>query len=162
MIIGIDPGLTGAIAIIGHNGSTAILLDMPIVPKLSGKGNELSARLLLAALSAHRTDIDAAYVERVHAMPGQGVTGMFSLGRSVGVIDGILAALGIQTFYVEPTRWKRALDLTGKEKDAARTMAISLYPDAATNLSRKKDIGRADALLIAHWGLTRNTKEKAA
>ena len=162
MIIGIDPGLTGAIAIVGHSGSIPVLLDLPVVSKLSGKGNELSARLLLAALSAHRADIDAAYVERVHAMPGQGVTGMFSLGRTVGVIDGILASLGIQTIYVEPSRWKRDLVLTGKEKDAARTMAISLYPEAATNLARKKDIGRADALLIAHWAITRNTKEQAA
>lgn len=161
MIIGIDPGLTGAIAMAGPD-CIPVLLDLPIVAKLSGKGNELSARLLLAAMSAYAKDIDAAYVERVHAMPGQGVTGMFSLGRTVGVIDGILASLGIQTYYVEPNRWKRELGLTGKEKDAARTMAISLYPQAADQLSRKKDIGRADALLIAHYAITRNTKERAA
>ena len=77
---------------------------------------------------------------------------MFGFGRSAGVLDGVLAALGIQSIKVLPQRWKKATGLTGRDKDASRTLALALYPEMAKQLRRKKDSGRADALLIASWG----------
>src|SRR5690606_2041087 len=91
-----------------------------------------------------------AYVEKVGAMPGQGVSSMFNFGMGVGVLQGVLAACGIPYFLVTPQSWKKRASLSGKDKDMARTMAQQLYPSAS--LGRKKDIGRADAMLIARYG----------
>src|SRR5690606_16808140 len=91
-----------------------------------------------------------AYVERVSAMPGQGVSSMFNFGMGYGVIQGVLASLGIPYTLVTPQTWKKRAGLAGKDKDNARTLAQQLCPEAP--LGRKKDIGRADAILIARFG----------
>ena len=83
-------------------------------------------------------------------MPGQGVASMFNFGMGYGIIQGVVSALGIPYELVTPQSWKKRAGLIGKDKDNARTMAQQLYPDAP--LGRKKDIGRADALLIARFG----------
>jgi len=85
-------------------------------------------------------------------MPGQGVSSVFSFGKSAGIIEGILAAEKIPMVLVTPQKWKKRAGIIGKEKDAARTLALQLYPQIASHLDRKKDVGRADALLIAHFG----------
>jgi crossover junction endodeoxyribonuclease RuvC len=100
-----------------------------------------------------------AYVEQVNAMPsipgpdgvrrGMGSSSAFRFGESFGVLKGVLAALGIRYELIAPQTWKKSQGLTGSEKDYARTVAIRTFPDMATHLARKKDIGRADALLIA-------------
>ncbi len=92
------------------------------------------------------------YIERVSAMPGQGVTSMFGFGRSMGVVEGIAAAMGLRVIYPTPQAWKRRAGLTGKPKDASRTVASLMFPEIASRLSRKKDVGVADALLIAAYG----------
>ena len=86
-------------------------------------------------------------------MPGQGVSSMFGFGVSYGILQGVIASLGIPSVLVTPQRWKKAAGLMGKPKDYARTLAQRLYP--AAELSRKKDIGRADAILIARYGITK-------
>ena len=86
-------------------------------------------------------------------MPGQGVTSVFSFGRSLGAIEGVLSALGIPYSLVHSTRWKKAAGLTGKDKDAARAKVIREHPEIADQLTRKKDVGRADAILLAEYGL---------
>jgi crossover junction endodeoxyribonuclease RuvC len=144
MIISIDPGLTGAIAYFTNEGLLNYIEDMPITAKINGKGNQVNANLL----SELFVDVDRAIIERVHAMPGQGVTSVFSFGRSLGVIEGILAANQIPIEWITPQKWKKHFSLLGKPKDASRTLAIELYPNHLDLFKRKKDNGRSDAVLI--------------
>jgi crossover junction endodeoxyribonuclease RuvC len=150
MIIGIDPGITGALFFYSEDGKE--VYDMPIMQKSSGKGNQINPYELANLLDQIYARESKVYLERVNSMPNQGVASMFSFGKSAGIIEGVLAALKIPVVMVTPNKWKKKAGLTGKDKDAARTLAIQLYPDLSDQLSRKKDIGRADAILIAHFG----------
>jgi crossover junction endodeoxyribonuclease RuvC len=93
------------------------------------------------------------YLERVSAMPGQGVVSMFSFGRSYGAVEAAVSVLGYPLTYITPAVWKRSAGLIGGEKDASRGRVLDLYPDAG--VTRKKDNGRADAILIARYGRER-------
>ena len=147
MKIGIDPGISGAIAMLNDDDSLINVYDMPVMAG-TGKRQQVNASELAKLLShSHGT----SYLERVSAMPKQGVSSMFSFGTSYGIVLGVLAALQIPIVLVTPQRWKKTAGLTGKEKDMARTLAQQLYPEA--ELGRKKDIGRADAILIARFGI---------
>jgi crossover junction endodeoxyribonuclease RuvC len=150
-ILGIDPGASGGIAFFSMQRGLLSIFDMPTVEvKRGGKNKrEVSAAMLNAIIGAR--DIDAAFVEKVGAMPGQGVSSMFQFGRSVGMIEGVLAALEIPTNYVTPQGWQKAVGARGG-KDASRARAAELFPAYAANFSRKKDDGRADAALIAWYG----------
>lgn len=146
IVIGIDPGNTGAIAVL-ENDRFVDVFDMPLMA--NGKKQQVNA----AALSKIFDDVPnhaVAVVERVSAMPGQGVSSMFNFGMGYGVIQGVLAAGGIPFTLVTPQVWKKRAGISGKDKGCARTLAQQLYPFAP--LSRKKDIGRADAILIARYG----------
>lgn len=144
--VGIDPGITGALAFM-QEGELMTVYDMPTTKTRSGK-NQVSGNLLAETLRAERPD--NAKLEQVAARPGQGVTSMFNFGMGYGTVIGVLASLGIPYELVTPQAWKKAAGLVGADKDYARTKALQLYPDA--ELSRKKDIGRADAILIARYG----------
>ena len=146
MIISIDPGLTGAIAVFAK-GKLLKVQDIPISAKTHGKGNQINATLL-AEMIYYWARIDKAIIERVGAMPKQGVVSMLGFGRSIGVIEGVLAGRLIPVEWVTPQKWKKYHGLIGKDKDAARTLVIEKYPEYADQFSRKKDIGRADAVLI--------------
>lgn len=152
IIFGIDPGQTGAIAVL-HDGQIKQVIDMPSTARLHGKGQQVDAYTLtselLAAASGHKR---RAIIEAVSAMPGQGVSSTFRFGESVGVVLGALGALQIPVSWVSPARWKKAAGITGKDKDAARTLALQLHPEVSGMLTRKKDVGRADAICIAHFG----------
>jgi crossover junction endodeoxyribonuclease RuvC len=152
MRFGIDPGNTGAIALLDDDGGLIWVEDMPLMA--NGKKQQVNASALTEILLDWDLIVDVnnttAYVEKVGAMPGQGVSSMFNFGMGYGVIQGVLAATGIPYYLVTPQKWKKAANLIGKEKDNARTLAQQLYPQAS--LSRKKDIGRADAILIARFG----------
>lgn len=154
MIIGIDPGLTGAIALMDGEICRGVW-DMPVSAKTYGKGRQVNGRLLADLLDeiADPLSRPSVLIEQVGSMPGQGVASMFSFGHSAGLCEGVCAALGLRYGYVLPQAWKRLYRLTGREKDAARTEAIRLYPEIAHELARKKDIGRADAVLIAGYGV---------
>jgi len=148
--IGIDPGLTGAIAWLDSNNKFIDVWDMPTMSR-GKKGNQVNPVELGEIIrEITREEPCIAYVEQVHAMPGQGVVSMFNFGESFGVIKGVLGSLMIPVEFVTPVQWKTRAALKGKDKDAARTKAINMYPNAS--LSRKKDIGRADALMIARYG----------
>ena len=143
-ILGIDPGINGAFASIYKDDIT--LHDLPT----AGEGKH---RIIATAVLAHQLKELAptfAVMERVHAMPRQGVSSSFRFGQAFGAIEGVLGALGVSLSYVTPATWKRALGLSS-DKDEARLRAIQLYPAAAENLQRRKDIDRAEALLIATW-----------
>lgn len=153
IILGIDPGQTGAIAVL-HDGEVKQVIDMPTTARLHGKGQQVDAYTLtselLAAASGHNQR--RAIIEAVSAMPGQGVSSTFRFGEALGVVLGVLGALQIPVSWASPVRWKKAAGLYGKDKDAARTLALQLHPEAGDMLTRKKDIGRADAICIAHFG----------
>ena len=146
-VIGIDPGLSGAIALL-RNGEFADVFDMPTMGRGSGNKQQINAAEVGKLL--RNCPPCTAYVELVGAMPGQGVSSMFNFGKAAGAALGALGALQFPVVEVTPVRWKRAFDLVGKEKDMARTVAQQLMPTAP--LSLKKHCGRADALLLALYG----------
>ena len=148
MKIGIDPGLTGAIAVLSNEGKFISVHDMPIMKLGKSKKNQVDPVALSELIMGIAPT--SAILEKVGAMPGQGVASMFNFGMGYGVIQGVLAALWVDYELSTPQKWKKACGLIGKEKDAARLLAIELFPDAS--LARKKDGGRADALLIAKFG----------
>ena len=90
-------------------------------------------------------------VEQVNAMPGQGVTSMFNFGQTFGAIKGICAALSLPIFFVRPSKWKKHFELINSSKDASRTKAIEMYPLLSSELSKKKDVNKSDAILIARF-----------
>jgi crossover junction endodeoxyribonuclease RuvC len=151
IILGIDPGLSGALAFLDTETNIVAVEDMPTVTVIRNKKEkrEVSPQLIAAAII--KRHVDAAYLERVNAMTGQGVSSVFSFGRSAGVIEGVLAAFDIPTTLVLPLTWQRAMDVRGG-KDASRERAMQLFPASAELFQRKKDDGRADAALIAKYG----------
>jgi len=157
VIISIDPGLTGAVGYYTNLGNLVRIDDMPISAKTSGKGNQLNASALADIIG----QADTAIIERVHAMPGQGVTSVFGFGRSLGVIEGVLAANHVAIEWVTPQAWKKHFGLIGKDKDAARTLVIEKFPQHSEIFKRKKDVGRADAVLIGLFYLEKQ-QERAA
>lgn len=154
--IGIDPGLDGGIAI--YRPGLVTIMDMPTheVYRNGKKKREVSASGLVEALSDCEKG-HHAYVERVNAMPKQGVTSMFSFGMSYGVIIGVLAALRIPYTLVTPQKWRKYHDVR-PGKDGSRLRASELLPDSASHFSRVKDHGRADAALIAMYGFEKELK----
>ena len=147
-MIGIDPGQTGAIAVF-RDSIPVEVYDMPVMARVRGSGEEVNAHELGSILAQYTRDGSEALLESVSAMPGQGVSSMFRFGEGFGVVKGVLGALGIPYSLVTPQRWKKQYGLIGKDKDAARSLAITRYPGMADKLKRKKDVGRADAILIA-------------
>ena len=150
-ILGIDPGASGGLAFFNMERGLLDVFDMPTVEvKRGGKNKrEVSPAMLKTIIGAR--NVECAFVEKVGAMPGQGVSSMFQFGRSVGMIEGVLATLDIPTSYVTPQKWQKEVGARGG-KDAGRARAAELFPAYAANFSRKKDDGRADASLIAWFG----------
>lgn len=148
MILGIDIGVSGAIAWLDDTGACAAVIDMPIADGIAsphGLVQHLRERLREHARPRH------AYIERAQAMPKQGVVSMFRYGQSYGIVLGVLASYEIPYTLVSPSYWKRTFGLLGRDKEAARALAQQWFPCAP--LARKCDHGRAEALLIARWGL---------
>lgn len=150
-ILGVDPGASGALVILETTTGDLTVLDMPTVEIKRGARmvRQVSAQLLVDLLSPFQ--IGHAYIEKVGAMPGQGVSSMFAFGRAAGVVEGVLAGLRVPLTFVTPQEWQKALRVTGG-KDGARHRATQLFPAGSTYFSRKKDDGRADAALIAKYG----------
>ena len=150
IIIGIDPGINGAISII-ENKKILEVYDTPTM--IDGKKNKRqinSAQVTNIIKERLNTDKEVVVVvEHVNAMPGQGVTSMFNFGQSFGVIKGICAALNLPIYFIRPTKWKKHFNLIKTTKDASRTKVIEAYPEISSKLHRKKDSNRADAILIA-------------
>jgi len=154
IIVGIDPGLKGAVAILNLENKMNWVFNIPIHPRGDIKGkNEVNFRELylhLEPLSLIHDDV-RVYLESVHAMPGQGVTSMFSMGHTFGGIRGVIASLGFPVELISPQKWKKHFGLN-KDKELSRSLAIKHFPDMAGDLKRKKDSDRAEALLIALYG----------
>ncbi|NHO33569.1 RuvC family protein [Acetobacter fallax] len=146
-IAAIDPGRTGAIAILSERGDLIEVLDMPTNPvTVSGKIRHIvSAPLLATMLRAH--DPAEIWLERVGVRPGEGAVGAFAFGRGVGAIEGVVAYLGKPLSLVTPSEWKKATR-TPADKGGARARAMQLFPTCADLFKRVKDDGRAEAALI--------------
>lgn len=154
IILGIDSGITGAIGAVDLFGKYVGVHDMPVMARGKGQSkvkNQVNpselADLLNKMLSRGHV---MAYLERVSSMPGQGVASMFSMGDSFGAIRGVLAALDVPVGIITPQQWKKYYGL-GRDKEICRAKAIEIFPEAS--LGRKKDHNRAEALLIANYGL---------
>ena len=148
LIVGIDPGATGALVLIEDNKP----IEWTIMPTYKVG----SATRVHASEIAHFLDygkyVDHVYIESVHAMPRQGVTSMFNFGHSVGTVMGVVGALGYPHTLVTPQKWKKGAGLVGTDKDAARARAIQLWPQWKELAQKGKGQAYADAALIAVFG----------
>lgn len=154
-ILAIDPGITGAIALL-ESGHFVAVSDMPTISRSKSSKKQMVNGAELARIVREWAP-DAAIVELVNAMPsignkrGMGTASSFNFGESAGVVRGVLATLGIETHFVTPQSWKKRAGLRGSDKEGSRMKAVTLWPEAP--LARKKDQGRAEALLIARFGV---------
>ena len=154
LIIGIDPGIKGAICIL-KDGVVINVFDMPVMPvgkknKSQVNGSQIYNEILKVIENESKQDVKVV-IEQVSAMPGQGVTSMFNFGQSYGVLKGIFSAMQIPMDFVSPVKWKKYFNLINTQKDSSRTKAIEFFPYISAKLSRKKDANKADAILIASF-----------
>ena len=151
-IIGIDPGLSGAIAIL-ENNKVLNIFEIPVMAEGKKNKRQLNSAQLVKLLKDNisKNEEISVVVEQVNAMPGQGVTSMFNFGQTFGAIKGVCAALGLPIFFVRPSKWKKHFELINSSKDSSRTKVIEMYPTLSNQLSKKKDVNKSDAILIARF-----------
>ena len=154
LIIGIDPGISGSICFL-DNGKILDVIEMPIMTdgkknKKQVNGSQVYNEVSKKIKQFEKNQIRVV-IEHVSAMPGQGVTSMFNFGQSIGILKGICTAMQLPMYFVRPARWKKYFNLLNSEKDASRTRAIEIFPYFSSQLSRKKDSNKADAILIASF-----------
>ena len=153
-IIGIDPGISGAICFF-ENNSIVDVIDMPTMAEGKKNKRQVNGSQIFNEISTRIKNKDKrdvyVVIEHVSAMPGQGVTSMFNFGQSFGVLKGICSAMRLSMYFVRPAKWKKYFNLIKTEKEASRTKAIEIFPEFSSNLSKKKDINKADAILIASF-----------
>jgi crossover junction endodeoxyribonuclease RuvC len=126
---------------------------MPVMPEGKKNKRQLNSAQLVKLLKENILENEevSVIVEQVNAMPGQGVTSMFNFGQTFGAIKGVCAALGLSIFFVRPSKWKKHFELINSSKDSSRTKAIEMYPSLSSELARKKDVNKSDAILIARY-----------
>ena len=154
MIIGVDPGIDGAIAVLEDDGTYVEVFDLATVMIISGKKKKriLDEEQIIKDLRLYASEETTVILERVSAMPNNGAVSMFNFGSTYGFLRGVLRGILSPPNLVTPTSWKRHHELIKQPKDSARVLAKEMYPLAS--LERKKDCDRADALLIADYGRT--------
>ena len=162
LIIGIDPGISGSICFF-KDGKILDVIEMPTMTegkknKKQVNGSQIYNEILKKVNKLETNDI-RVIVEQVSAMPGQGVTSMFNFGQSFGILKGICSAMQLPIYFVRPAKWKKYFNLINSEKDASRTRAIEIFPYFSTQLSKKKDSNKADAILIASFYYETHQKE---
>ena len=154
LIISIDPGITGSICFF-EDGKIIDLIEMPNMADGKKQKRQVNGAQIYNEILLRTKDIDKknikVVIEQVSAMPGQGVTSMFNFGQSFGVLKGICSAMQLSMYFVRPAKWKKFHNLINSEKDASRTKAIEIFPYISTQLSKKKDVNKADAALIASF-----------
>ena len=154
LIIGIDPGISGSICFL-DSGKILDVIEMPIMTdgkknKKQVNGSQVYNEITKIIKQFEKNQIRVV-IEHVSAMPGQGVTSMFNFGQSFGILKGICTAMQLPMYFVRPAKWKKYFNLLNSEKDASRTRAIEIFPYFSSQLSRKKDSNKADAILIASF-----------
>ena len=154
LIIGIDPGISGSICFF-EDGKILDVIEMPTMTegkkhKKQVNGSQIYNEIAKRIEQTDKRDIKVI-IEQVSAMPGQGVTSMFNFGQSFGILTGICSAMQLSMYFVRPAKWKKYFNLINSEQDASRTRAIEIFPYFSSNLSKKKDTNKADAILIANY-----------
>ena len=154
LIIGIDPGISGSICFF-EDGKILDVLEMPTMTDGKKNKKQVNGAQIYNEISSKIMGIEKqnlrVIIEQVSAMPGQGVTSMFNFGQSFGILKGICSAMQLPMYFVRPTKWKKYFSLINSEKDASRTKAIEMFPSFSSQLSKKKDSNKADAILIASF-----------
>ena len=154
LIIGIDPGISGSICFL-EDGIIKDVLEMPTMTegkknKKQVNGSQIFNEISFRIKTYEKKNIKVV-IEQVSAMPGQGVTSMFNFGQSFGILKGICSAMQLPIYFVRPAKLKKYFNLINSEKDASRTRAIEIFPYFSSNLSKKKDSNKADAILLASY-----------
>ena len=154
LVIGIDPGVSGSLCFF-RDGKIIDVIEMPVMTdgkknKKQVNGSQIFNEISLRIKNIDKKDIKVV-IEQVSAMPGQGVTSMFNFGQSFGILKGLCSAMQLPMYFVRPAKWKKYFNLINSEKDASRTRAIEVFPYFSSELSRKKDSNKADAILIASF-----------
>ena len=154
LIIGIDPGISGSICFF-EDGKILDVLEMPTMTDGKKNKKQVNGAQIYNEISTKISGIEKqnlrVIIEHVSAMPGQGVTSMFNFGQSFGILKGICSAMQLPMYFVRPAKWKKYFGLIKSEKDASRTKAIEMFPYFSSQLSKKKDSNKADAILIASF-----------
>ena len=154
LIIGIDPGISGSICFL-EDGLIKDVLEMPTMTEGKKNKKQVNGSQIFNEISSQIKTYEKknikVVIEQVSAMPGQGVTSMFNFGQSFGILKGICSAMQLPIYFVRPAKWKKYFNLINSEKDASRTRAIEIFPYFSSNLSKKKDSNKADAILIASY-----------
>ena len=154
LIIGIDPGISGSICFF-EDGKILDVLEMPTMTDGKKNKKQVNDAQIYNEISKKIRGIEKqnlrVIIEQVSAMPGQGVTSMFNFGQSFGILKGICSAMQLPMYFVRPAKWKKYFGLIKSEKDASRTKAIEMFPYFSSQLSKKKDSNKADAILIASF-----------
>jgi crossover junction endodeoxyribonuclease RuvC len=154
LIIGIDPGISGSICFF-QDGKINDVVEMPTMTEGKKNKKQVNGSQIFNEIYSRINNIDKkdikVVIEQVSAMPGQGVTSMFNFGQSFGILKGICSAMQLPIYFVRPAKWKKYFNLINSEKDASRTRAIEVFPYFSSQLSRKKDSNKADAILIASF-----------
>ena len=154
LIIGIDPGISGSICFF-QNGKILDVIDMPTMTEGKKNKRQVNGAQIYNEIYKRVKRIEnqniRVVIEQVSAMPGQGVTSMFNFGQSFGILKGICSAMQLPMYFIRPAKWKKYFNLLNSEKDASRTRAIEIFPYFSSNLSKKKDTNKADAILIASF-----------
>ena len=154
LVIGIDPGISGSICFF-KDGKVVDIIEMPNMAEGKKNKRQVNGAQIYNEISSRiknfsKEDIKVV-IEQVSAMPGQGVTSMFNFGQSFGVLKGICSAMQLPMYFVRPAKWKKYFNLINSEKDASRTKAIQIFPYISSELSKKKDANKADAILLASF-----------
>jgi crossover junction endodeoxyribonuclease RuvC len=152
IILGIDPGLNGGLALV-LSGDRPTLLAVGDVPTTGEKAKRrVDVGAVVRFVKNREAMPDHALIERAQAMPDQGASSGFVYGRAVGALEAVVEALEIPLSVSEAGAWKKAHALVGRGKEDSRQRAIKLFPGAA-GFERKLDHNRAEATLIAAYGL---------
>ena len=154
LIIGIDPGLSGSICFL-IDGKILDVIEMPTMAEGKKNKRQVNGSQVFNEITKRTKEYQKnqvrVVIEQVSAMPGQGVTSMFNFGQSFGILKGICSAMQLPMYFVRPAKWKKYFGLINSEKDASRTKAIEMFPYFSSQLSKKKDSNKADAILIASF-----------
>lgn len=144
IVMGIDPGMTGALAVIAQGKLVAV----EPMPTYDGRvdGQEIDTML-------GEYEPDCVYVENTQPMPKNGSIANYSLGLNTGIVIGAVTSNRFRLVRVRPVDWKRKMGLIGKDKNASRGLARELFPDFADRYRRVRDDGMAEACLIARYGV---------
>ena len=155
-ILGVDPGIRGGLAIVAvdDNGIAPRLVDAIDIP-VAGVGAKERVDVLAICSWITQHGPQHALIERAQVMPKQGASSGFKYGRAVGAIEAVITCCAIPLTIIEPASWKKFHQLRGGEKEAGRQRALQLFPAGHDLLARKKDHGRAEAALIALFGIQR-------